>query len=138
MGDTKVTLAYKLDGTESRNTMMMGGGQPADSVSTAKWDGPKLTIVTKQVMGGQVSESTQVWWKPPTRAAHRSGFTRSSSYLASFLSNARNRPATAKPVTGSRRSGASSAKGPSTKNRGISSSGTSRQSGSCRRAVPAD
>ena len=56
-----VTLTYKLDGTESRNTMMMGGGQQADSVSTAKWDGPKLTIVTKQEMGGQVTESTQVW-----------------------------------------------------------------------------
>ena len=42
--------------------MMMGrGGQSADSVSTAKWDGPKLTIVTKQEMGGQVTESTQVW-----------------------------------------------------------------------------
>jgi hypothetical protein len=61
MGDATVTLTYKLDGTESRNTMMMGGGQPADSVSTAKWNGPKLTIVTKQEMGGQVSESTQVW-----------------------------------------------------------------------------
>ena len=37
------------------------GGQQADSVSTAKWDGPKLTIVTKQEMDGQVAESTQVW-----------------------------------------------------------------------------
>jgi hypothetical protein len=61
MGDAKVTLTYKLDGTESRNMMMGRGGQPADSVSTAKWDGPKLTIVTKQEMGGQVTESTQVW-----------------------------------------------------------------------------
>ena len=61
MGDSKVTLTYKLDGTESRNTMMGRGGQAADSVSTAKWDGPKLTIVTKQEMGGQVTESTHVW-----------------------------------------------------------------------------
>jgi hypothetical protein len=61
MGDAKVTLTYKLDGTESRNTMMGRGGQSADSVSTAKWDGPKLTIVTKQEMNGQVTESTQVW-----------------------------------------------------------------------------
>jgi hypothetical protein len=39
--------------------MMMGrGGYPADSVSTAKWDGPKLTIVTKQEMDSQVTEST--------------------------------------------------------------------------------
>ena len=32
----------------------MGRGvQPVDSISTAKWDGPKLTIVTKQEMGGR-------------------------------------------------------------------------------------
>ena len=61
MGDAKVTLTYKLDGTESRNMMVGRGGQPADSISTAKWDGPKLTIVTKQEMDGQMSESTQVW-----------------------------------------------------------------------------
>jgi hypothetical protein len=42
--------------------MMMGpGGQPADSVSTTKWDGATLTIVTKKEMGGQVSEYTEVW-----------------------------------------------------------------------------
>ena len=35
--------------------MMGRGGQPADSVSTARWDGPKLTIVTRQEMDGQVS-----------------------------------------------------------------------------------
>ena len=61
MGDANVTLTYKLDGTESRNVMMSRGGQSVDSVSTAKWDGPKLTIITKQEMGGQVTESTQVW-----------------------------------------------------------------------------
>ena len=61
MADAKVTLTYKLDGTESRTMMMGRGGQPADSVSTARWDGPKLTIVTKQETGGQVAESTQVW-----------------------------------------------------------------------------
>ena len=61
MGDATVTLTYKLDSTESRNLVMGRGGQPADSVSTAKWDGPKLTIVTKQEMDGQIAESTQVW-----------------------------------------------------------------------------
>ena len=61
MGDAKVTLTYKLDGSDSRNMLMGRGGQPADSLSTAKWDGPKLTIVTKQEMDGQVTESTQVW-----------------------------------------------------------------------------
>ena len=61
MGDAQVTLNYKLDGTESRNMLMGRGGQQADSMSTAKWDGAKLTIVTKQEMNGQVEESTQVW-----------------------------------------------------------------------------
>jgi hypothetical protein len=61
MGDAKVTLTYKLDGTESRNLMMGRGGQQADSMSTATWDGPKLTIITKQEMNGQVEEFTQVW-----------------------------------------------------------------------------
>jgi hypothetical protein len=61
MGDAEVTLTFKLDGTESRNMMMSRGGQPVDALSTARWDGPKLTIVTKQEMGGQVTESTQVW-----------------------------------------------------------------------------
>jgi hypothetical protein len=61
MGDDKVTLTFKLDGTESRNMMTGRGGQAADSMSIAKWDGPRLTIVTKQEMGGQVTESTQVW-----------------------------------------------------------------------------
>jgi hypothetical protein len=61
MGEATVTLTYKLDGTGSRNMMMGPGGQQADSLSTAKWDGPKLTIVTKQEMEGQISESTQVW-----------------------------------------------------------------------------
>ena len=57
MGDAKVTLTYKLDGTESGNTFVGRGGQSADSVSTAKWDGPQLTIVTKMEMDGQVRES---------------------------------------------------------------------------------
>jgi hypothetical protein len=61
MSDSKVTLTYKLDGTPSRNMMMGPGGQQADSLSTAKWDGSKLTIVTKQEMNGQLTEFTQVW-----------------------------------------------------------------------------
>ena len=36
-------------------------------MSTAKWDGPKLTIVTKQEMNGQVAESTPR--SGPSRAA---------------------------------------------------------------------
>jgi hypothetical protein len=61
MGDGNLTLTYKLDGTESRNMMTGPGGEAIDSMSTAKWDGRTLTIVTKQEMRGQVTESTQVW-----------------------------------------------------------------------------
>ncbi len=61
MGDNKVTRTYKLDGTESKNTMMGRGGQSVEAVSNAKWDGGKLTIVTKQDMGGQTFETTEVW-----------------------------------------------------------------------------
>lgn len=61
MGGDNVTLTYKLDGTESRNIVMGGGGQPADSLSTVSWNGSKLTIVTKQEMGREIVESTQVW-----------------------------------------------------------------------------
>jgi hypothetical protein len=56
-GDNKITSTYKLDGSESKNTMMGRGGQQMEAVSTAKWDGDKLTITTK--MGE--NESTQVW-----------------------------------------------------------------------------
>jgi hypothetical protein len=57
MGDNKVTLTYKLDGTESKNTMMGRGGQSMETVSTAKFDGGKLIITSKTEAG----ESTQTW-----------------------------------------------------------------------------
>ena len=56
-GDNKVTSTYKLDGTESKNTMMGRGGEQMESISTAKFDGPKLTITSKV---GE-NTSTQVW-----------------------------------------------------------------------------
>ncbi len=61
MGENKVVTTYKLDGSESKNTMMGRGGAAVESTSVAKFDGPKLTIVTKQDMGGQMVESTSVW-----------------------------------------------------------------------------
>lgn len=61
MGDATVTLTYKLDGSDSRNMMMGPGGQPADSMSSARWDGPKLTIATKQESAGQLTQSTEAW-----------------------------------------------------------------------------
>ena len=61
MGENKVVTTYKLDGTESKNTMMGRGGTPTESVSTAKFDGAKLTITSKRDMGGQMVETTEVW-----------------------------------------------------------------------------
>src|SRR4029453_19385122 len=61
MGDNKVTSTYKLDGTESKNSMMGRGGQSMESTSVAKFDGGKLVITTKADMGGQMVESSQTW-----------------------------------------------------------------------------
>jgi hypothetical protein len=62
MGDNKVSSTYKLDGTESVNKMMGRGGAEVEAKSTAKWDGSKLTIVTKQAApDGSVRESSQTW-----------------------------------------------------------------------------
>lgn len=60
MGGNPVTRTYKLDGSESKNTITTGRGT-MESVSTAKWDGNKLTIVTKQSFGDQTFETTEVW-----------------------------------------------------------------------------
>src|SRR5688572_24865104 len=59
VGENKVTATYKLDGTESKNSMMGRGGQAVEAVSTAKWDGPALVITTKMDMGNGPQESTQ-------------------------------------------------------------------------------
>ena len=62
MGENKVSSTYKLDGTESVNKMAGRGGE-VETKSTAKWDGSKLTIVTKQpAQDGSVRESSQSWW----------------------------------------------------------------------------
>jgi hypothetical protein len=61
MGEQKVTTTYKLDGTESKNTMMGRGGQSVEQTSTAKWDGSALVITTKMDMGNGPQESTQKW-----------------------------------------------------------------------------
>ena len=61
MGGDTVTLTYQLDGTGSRNMLEAGDGRPVDSLSIVKWDGPKLTIVTKQESDSGLAEATQVW-----------------------------------------------------------------------------
>jgi hypothetical protein len=61
MGDNKVSSVYKLDGSESVNKQMGRGGE-IETKSTAKWDGSKLTIVTKTpAQDGTVREATQTW-----------------------------------------------------------------------------
>jgi hypothetical protein len=59
--DNKLVSTYKLDGSESRNTMMGRGGNQTEAVSVAKWDGQTLVLTTKLDMGGQTVESTQRW-----------------------------------------------------------------------------
>jgi hypothetical protein len=62
-GENKIVSTYKLDGTESVNKMMGRGGAEVETKSTAKWDGSKLTVVTKQAaQDGTVRESSQSWW----------------------------------------------------------------------------
>ena len=61
IGENKITSTYKLDGSESKNTMMGRGGQSVESVSTAKFDGQALVITTKMDMGNGPQESTQKW-----------------------------------------------------------------------------
>ncbi len=60
-GENKIVSTYKLDGTESVNKMAGRGGE-VETKSTAKWDGSKLTIVSKQAgQDGTVRESSQTW-----------------------------------------------------------------------------
>lgn len=56
-GETKVTMTYKLDGSESTNTTTGRGGATTESKSTAKFDGAKLVITTKT---GE-NETTATW-----------------------------------------------------------------------------
>ena len=51
-GDQTVTATYKLDGSESKNTVAGRGGQQ-EQVSKATWDGAKLVIVTTTQAGEQ-------------------------------------------------------------------------------------
>jgi hypothetical protein len=58
-------LAYRLDGSESRNTINVGRG-PQDQVSRARWEGDRLIITTVHrftVDGKELtSETTRVLW----------------------------------------------------------------------------
>ncbi len=55
----ELTSTYKLDGTESKNTLTMQGNS-IDQLSTAKWDAGKLTIKTNMNIQGNPIETTMV------------------------------------------------------------------------------
>jgi hypothetical protein len=59
------TSNYKLDGSESRNTLSFQGNS-IDQVSTAKWDASKLRVNTKMDFGGNVAEISMVMSLDPT------------------------------------------------------------------------
>ena len=50
-----VKAVYNLDGSDSKNTMTIGGNA-MDQVSKAKWDGNKLVITTTINFGGNAAE----------------------------------------------------------------------------------
>jgi hypothetical protein len=52
-------LTFNLDGTESKNTMTRDG-QQIDQVSTAKWEGNTLVIVTQLTFQGRTREQRRV------------------------------------------------------------------------------
>ena len=53
------TSNYKLDGSESKNTLTFQGNS-IDQVSTAKWDADKLRVNTKMDFGGNPVEVSMV------------------------------------------------------------------------------
>jgi hypothetical protein len=48
----QITTMHKLDGSETKNTLNVGGNS-VDQLSTAKWDGGKLTINASVKFDGQ-------------------------------------------------------------------------------------
>ena len=60
MGENTMKTVYNLDGTESKNEVQ-GRNGVTTQVSTAKWDGSKLTITTKFEGPNGPVERTQTW-----------------------------------------------------------------------------
>ena len=53
-GQAEIKSVYKLDGSESKNTVSMGRGdqaQQVEQISIAKWEGANLVVTTKQQFG---------------------------------------------------------------------------------------
>jgi hypothetical protein len=60
-GENKIVSTYKLDGSESTNTMQ-GRGGAVEVKSVAKWDGSKLVITSKRPgQDGAMVETTATW-----------------------------------------------------------------------------
>ena len=59
------TSNYKLDGSESRNTLTIQGNS-VDQMSTTKWDGGKLLVNTKMDFGGNPVEVKMVMSLDPS------------------------------------------------------------------------
>jgi uncharacterized protein YdeI (BOF family) len=53
------TSTYKLDGTESKNTLNMQGN-PVEQLSIAKWDGSKLKVNTTMNFNGNPVETSMI------------------------------------------------------------------------------
>lgn len=53
----EVKSVYNLDGTDSKNTMTMGGNA-VDQTSKVKWEGDKMVITTNSSFNGNPIEST--------------------------------------------------------------------------------
>jgi hypothetical protein len=60
-GENKVVMTYKLDGSQSKNTVAGRGGATTEQVSTAKWDGNKIVITRTQQMGDQSVQISETW-----------------------------------------------------------------------------
>ena len=56
----EVKTVYNLDGTDSKNTMTMGGNS-VEQVSKAVWDGAKLVITTNYTVGENAITTTQAF-----------------------------------------------------------------------------
>ncbi len=54
----EIKTVYNLDGSESKNTMQMGGNA-VEQVSKAVWDGNTLVITTNYAMGENAVTTTQ-------------------------------------------------------------------------------
>ena len=57
----EIKMVYNLDGSESKNTLTMGGNAVEQTAKT-KWDGDKFVVTTTTNFNGNASESTMAMW----------------------------------------------------------------------------